>query len=68
MIAKSPPAGGDARRRAAWLTEKSLTEKGAQSLEAGLADRRRAHRELAERIDPEGARRLALAAEALEEG
>jgi DNA-binding MarR family transcriptional regulator len=53
----------DARRRAVWLTEK-----GALSLEAGLADWRRAHGELAERIDPEAARRLALTAEALEEG
>ena len=52
----------DARRRAVWLTEK-----GARSLEAGLADWRRAHAELAERIDPEAARRLAVAAEALEE-
>src|SRR5271154_343447 len=52
----------DARRRAVWLTEK-----GALSLEAGLAEWRRAHGELAERIDPEAARRLALAAEALEE-
>ena len=53
----------DARRRAVWLTEK-----GALSLEAGLADWRRAHGELSERIDPEAARRLAMAAEALEEG
>jgi DNA-binding MarR family transcriptional regulator len=53
----------DARRRAVWLTEK-----GAHSLEAGLADWRRAHSELAKRLDPEGARRLALAAEALEDG
>ena len=53
----------DARRRAVWLTEK-----GALSLEASLADWRRAHGELAERIDPEAARGLALAAEALEEG
>jgi DNA-binding MarR family transcriptional regulator len=53
----------DARRRAVWLTEK-----GALSLEAGLADWRRAHGQLAERIDPEAARRLAIAAEALEEG
>src|SRR5271156_5137376 len=53
----------DARRRAVWLTEK-----GALSLEAGLADWRRAHGELAERLDPEAARRLAVAAEALEEG
>jgi DNA-binding MarR family transcriptional regulator len=55
--------GADARRRAVWLTEK-----GAQSLEAGLADWKRAHGELAKRLDPEAARRLALAAEALEEG
>jgi DNA-binding MarR family transcriptional regulator len=53
----------DARRRAVWLTEK-----GALSLEASLADWRRAHGELAERIDPDAARRLAIAAEALEEG
>jgi DNA-binding MarR family transcriptional regulator len=53
----------DARRRAVWLTEK-----GAQSLEAGLVDWKRAHGQLAERLDPEVARRLALAAEALEEG
>jgi DNA-binding MarR family transcriptional regulator len=53
----------DARRRAVWLTEK-----GALSLEAGLADWKRAHGELARRLDPEAARRLALAAEALEEG
>jgi DNA-binding MarR family transcriptional regulator len=52
----------DARRRAVWLTEK-----GALSLEVGLADWRRAHGELADRIDPEAARRLAIAAEALEE-
>ena len=52
----------DARRRAVWLTEK-----GAQSLEAGLADWKRAHGELAKRLDPEAARRLAIAAEALEE-
>jgi DNA-binding MarR family transcriptional regulator len=53
----------DARRRAVWLTEK-----GAQSLEAGLADWKRAHGQLAKRLDPEDARRLANAAEALEEG
>ena len=53
----------DARRRAV-----GLTEKGARSLEAGLADWKRAHGELAKRLDPEAARRLALAAEALEEG
>jgi DNA-binding MarR family transcriptional regulator len=53
----------DARRRAV-----QLTEKGAQSLEAGLADWKRAHGELAKRLDPEAARRLAVAAEALEEG
>jgi predicted HicB family RNase H-like nuclease len=45
-----------------------LTEKGALSLEASLAEWRRAHGELAARIDPEAARRLAIAAEALEEG
>jgi hypothetical protein len=38
------------------------------SLEAGLADLKRAHGELAKRFDPEAARHLALAAEALEEG
>jgi DNA-binding MarR family transcriptional regulator len=53
----------DARRRAV-----SLTQKGAQSLEAGLADWKRAHGELAKRLDPEAARRLAIAAEALDEG
>ncbi|MBV9908912.1 MAG: winged helix-turn-helix transcriptional regulator [Hyphomicrobiales bacterium] len=53
----------DARRRAVWLTEK-----GARSLEAGLADWKRAHGELAKRLDPDSARRLALAAEALEDG
>jgi DNA-binding MarR family transcriptional regulator len=53
----------DARRRAV-----RLTENGASSLETGLADWRRAHGELARRLDPEAARRLALAAEALEEG
>ena len=52
----------DGRRRAVWLTEK-----GALKLEAGLADWRRAHGELSERLDPEAARRLAIAAEALEE-
>ena len=56
-------AARTARRRAVWLTEK-----GALSLEAGLADCERAHGELAKRLDPEIARRLALAAEALEEG
>ena len=55
-------ADRDARRRAVWLTEK-----GALSLEAGLVDWRRAHSELAERMDSEAARRLAVAAEALEE-
>jgi DNA-binding MarR family transcriptional regulator len=53
----------DARRRAVWLTKK-----GSQSLKVGLADWKRAHGELAKRLDPEGARRLARAAEALEEG
>jgi len=53
----------DARRRAV-----QLTEKGALKLEAGLAEWKRAHGELAKRLDPEAARRLALAAEALEEG
>jgi DNA-binding MarR family transcriptional regulator len=54
--------GADARRRAV-----RLTGKGARSLEAGLADWRRAHGELAKRLDPEAARRLALATEALDE-
>jgi DNA-binding MarR family transcriptional regulator len=53
----------DARRRAVCLTER-----GALSLEVGLAEWKRAHGELAKRLDPEAARRLALAAEALEEG
>ncbi len=57
------PGGRDARRRAV-----RLTEKGTKSLEAGLADWKRAHGELAKRLDPEAARRLAIAAEALEEG
>jgi DNA-binding MarR family transcriptional regulator len=52
----------DARRRAVWLTKK-----GSQALKVGLADWKRAHRELAKRLDPEAARRLARAAEALEE-
>ena len=55
--------GADARRRAV-----RLTEKGAQALEAGLTNWKRAHAELARRLDPEAARRLALATEALEEG
>ena len=53
----------DARRRAAWLTEK-----GAHRLKGALADWKRAHGELAKRLDPEAARRLAVAAEALEQG
>ncbi len=53
----------DARRRAVWLTAK-----GAQSLRAGLTDWKLAHGELAKRLDPEAARHLAIAAEALEEG
>jgi DNA-binding MarR family transcriptional regulator len=51
----------DARRRAAVLTEKG-------ALKAALVEWKRAHGELARRLDPEAARRLALAAEALEEG
>jgi DNA-binding MarR family transcriptional regulator len=51
----------DARRRAVWLTGK-----GVQSLEAGLAEWKRAHGELSKRLDPAAARRLAVAAEALE--
>ncbi len=53
----------DARRRAV-----RLTDDGARRLEAGLADWSHAHGELAKRLDPEAARLLALAAEALEEG
>ena len=45
----------------------AVGEKGALKLEAGLADWRRAHGELAKRLDPEAAQRLAIAAEALEE-
>jgi hypothetical protein len=45
-----------------------LTEKGAHSIEAGLADWKRTHGWLAQRLDPEAARRPARAAEALEEG
>jgi hypothetical protein len=45
-----------------------LTEKGALSLEAGLTEWKPAYGEFAKRLDPEAARRLALAAEALEEG
>ena len=56
------PGDRDARRRAV-----GLTEKGAQSLKAGLTDWKRAHDELAKRLDPEAARRLALAAEVLDE-
>jgi DNA-binding MarR family transcriptional regulator len=52
----------DARRRAVWLTEE-----GSESLKGGLADWKRAHGELAKRLDPKAARRLALAAGALEE-
>ena len=54
---KSIAAGDkDARRRAVWLTEN-----GALSLEAGLADWKRAQSELAKRLNPEAVRRLALA-------
>jgi DNA-binding MarR family transcriptional regulator len=53
----------DSRRRAVWLTEK-----GAVSLEEALALWRLAHGELAERIDPDAARRLARQTEALDEG
>ena len=62
-LVEMAPGDRDARRRAVWLTEK-----GALSLEAGLADWKRAHAELAKRLDPEMAKLLALAAEALEEG
>jgi DNA-binding MarR family transcriptional regulator len=53
---------GDARRRSV-----RLTVEGAVSLKGGLAHWKRAHGELAKRFDPKVARRLALAAEALEE-
>jgi len=49
------PVDAAARRRAA-----RLTKKGVQSLEAGLADWKRAHGELAMRLDPEAARRAWL--------
>ena len=62
-LSKSRPAAADARRRAV-----RLTEKGRAGLEAGLTNWKRAHGELAKRLDPEAARRLALATEALEEG
>jgi DNA-binding MarR family transcriptional regulator len=52
----------DARRRAVWLTKK-----GSRSLKVGLTNWERAHGELAKRLDPDAARRLARAAEALEE-
>jgi len=50
----------DQRRRAVWLTEQ-----GARRLEAALPAWRKAHAELAKRLDPRLAHRLAEAAEAL---
>ena len=58
----------DRRRRQGRAPARRVADgKGALSLEAGLADWKRAHSELAKRLNPEAARRLALAAEALEE-
>jgi DNA-binding MarR family transcriptional regulator len=53
----------DLRRRAVWLTET-----GARRLEAAIPIWRKAHAELAKRLAPELARRLAMDAEALSEG
>jgi len=50
----------DQRRRAVWLTEQ-----GARRLEAALPVWRRAHAELAKRLDPRLAHRLAEAARSL---
>jgi len=50
----------DLRRRAVWLTET-----GARSLEVALPIWRRAHAALAERLDPQLARRLGAASERL---
>jgi len=50
----------DQRKRAVWLTES-----GAKRLEAAISVWRSAHAELAARLDPELARRLASATEAL---
>lgn len=52
----------DLRRRAVWLTET-----GARRLEAAIPIWRKAHAELAKRLVPELARRLAKDAEALSE-
>src|SRR5215813_1359953 len=50
----------DQRKRAVWLTER-----GATRLEAAISVWQSAHAELAARLDPELARRLASASEAL---
>jgi DNA-binding MarR family transcriptional regulator len=50
----------DQRRRAVWLTEE-----GARRLEAAMPVWRKAHAEMAERLDPRLAHRLAVAARAL---
>jgi DNA-binding MarR family transcriptional regulator len=50
----------DQRRRAVWLTEE-----GARRLEAAMPVWRKAHAEMAERLDPRLAHRLADAARAL---
>lgn len=54
-------AEADQRRRAVWLTEQ-----GARKLEAALPYWQAAHVALAERLDPQLARRLGDASEALE--
>src|SRR3974390_201606 len=53
----------DQRRRAVWLTEN-----GARRLEAAIPVWRSAHAALAEVLEPELARRLAIAAQALMDG
>ena len=53
----------DQRRRAVWLTED-----GARRLEAAMPVWRSAHAALAEVLEPELARRLAIACQALNEG
>ncbi len=55
-------AGTDLRRRMVWLTET-----GARRLEAAIPVWREAHAQLASRLSPDLARRLADAAEALSE-
>ena len=50
----------DLRRRAAWLTER-----GARALEAAIPVWRKAHAQLAKQLDPELARLLGQAAQAL---